>query len=63
MVHGRRGKLAGFVAANLTGSVLNGALCLGDFDGDGEDEVAVGTAAGRLSLFKYDASAQPPQVV
>ena len=50
------------MAASLPGSVLNGALCLDDFDGDGEDEVAVGTATGKLLIFKYDSTSQPPQV-
>ena len=51
-------RLCSFVTAELDGSVLDGALCLDDFDGDGEDEVAVGTVTGRLSVFKYHASSQ-----
>lgn len=51
-------RLCSFVTAELDGSVLDGALCLDDFDGDGEDEVAVGTVTGRLSVFKYHASRQ-----
>ena len=49
-------RLCGFVAAELDGGVLDGALCLDDFDGDGEHEVAVGTVTGRLSLFRYAGS-------
>ena len=49
-------RLCGYVTAELDGAVLDGALCLGDFDGDGEDEIAVGTVTGQLSLFKYNAS-------
>ena len=55
-------RLAGYVQADCGGSVLSGALCFGDFDGDGEDEIAVGTATGRLALFKYNATALGPQV-
>jgi len=51
-------RLCGFVAAQLNGEVLDGALCLDDFDSDGSDEVAVGTSCGRLSIFKYEGGAR-----
>ena len=51
-------RLCSFVTAELDGGELDGALCFDDFDGDGEDEVAVGTVTGRLSVFKYHASSQ-----
>jgi len=44
--------------AELNGAVLEGALCLDNFDGDGSDEVAVGTSCGRLSIFKYEGGAR-----
>jgi hypothetical protein len=34
------------------GSVLQGALCLGDCDGDGDHELVVGTTDGALLVFK-----------
>jgi hypothetical protein len=49
----RQVRLSCFVVAELDGAVLEGAICLDDFDGDGEDEVAVGTVTGRISIFKY----------
>ena len=52
----REMRLCSFVTAELDGGVLDGALCLDDFDADGEDEVAVGTVTGKLSVFKYHAS-------
>lgn len=49
----RQIRLCCCVVAELDGAVLDGAMCLDDFDGDGEDEVAVGTITGRISIFKY----------
>ena len=49
----REVRLCECAAAEVGGGVLPGALCLADVDGDGEDEVAVGSATGRLAVFKY----------
>ena len=53
----REVRLCECAAAEVGGGVLPGALCLADVDGDGEDEVAVGSATGRLAVFKYASSA------
>ena len=44
----RQVRLCCCVVAELDGAVLEGAICLDDFDGDGEDEVAVGTVIAYI---------------
>jgi hypothetical protein len=37
---------------NFPGSVDTNAICVGDFDNDGENELIMGNTKGELAIFK-----------
>jgi hypothetical protein len=52
MQHSRSCTFLDRLELKFTGKVLPGAICLGDFYDDGENQLAVGNASGTVAIFK-----------